>query len=78
MTDYLGVTFLGWIDLDRKRPAAVKLAAACERHRQKFGTEPTVCLTSPETAAALGDAGEVRVEARGHIARNTFLVGRDG
>ena len=69
--------YLGWFDPDKKRPASAKLAAACERYRSKFGQEPTLCLTHPDTAAALADVEGVDIQARNHVARNTFFVGRE-
>ncbi len=53
--------FLGWYDPDKKKPAREKLAEAIERHVEKFGAQPELCLTNAAEAAEL--AGEAVEEA---------------
>jgi hypothetical protein len=67
--------FLGWYDPDRKRPAAQKLAEAVERYVEKFGDEPSLCLTSAADAAELDGKTELPVRAVTFISRYTYYVG---
>ena len=71
-----GVTFLGWVDPDRKKPAHRKLADAIDRYREKYGVRPNVCLTSEQDAAELAgtDLG-IQIEGRHYISRHCFYVG---
>ena len=73
MTD---ITFLGWLDPDRKKSAAAKLADAIARHEEKHGITPTICLTSEQDAADLaGTDHGIQIEGRHYIARGVFYVG---
>lgn len=78
------MSFMGWYDPDRKKPARAKLADAIERYETKFGRTPLVCLTNVQDAAELAESsrtfpGEppVDVRARGYIARFVFYIGED-
>jgi len=76
-----GVTFLGWVDPDRKKPAHLKLGDAMQRHLEKFGVLPNVCLTSEADAVELNGRGAdlgVQIEGRGYISRGVFYVGHMG
>lgn len=70
--------FLGWFDPDKKRPARDKLADAIERHLEKFGEAPVLCLTHAVEAAELAadpKAPTLPIRAVGHLPRWTFYVG---
>ena len=71
-----GVTFLGWQDNDKKYPTHRKLEDAIERHIEKHGTRPNVCLTSEQDAAELaGQDFGIQIEGRHYISRGTMYVG---
>jgi hypothetical protein len=70
--------FLGWYDPDKKKPARDKLAEAIERHVEKFGADPRVCLTNATEAAELAadeKAPDILVRAAPFLPRWTFYVG---
>lgn len=70
--------FLGWYDPDKKKPTAVKLGDAIERHERKWGRRPTVALVNPEQASEITTAPlGVEIRPERHIAPNTFFVGED-
>lgn len=72
--------FLGWYDPDKKRPARLKLAEAIARYIEKFGVEPTTCLTHATEAAELAadkKAPTLPVRASGYVPRWTFYVGTE-
>ena len=72
--------FLAWFDPEKKKPARQKLAEAIERHVEKYGVAPTVCLTSAVEAAELdGDrlSPDIVVRAEPYLPRWTFYVGVD-
>ena len=72
--------FLGWYDPDKKKPARHKLTDAIERHVEKFGTAPEVCLTNVADAAELAadpKAPAILVRAESFLPRWTFYVGVD-
>jgi hypothetical protein len=72
------MTYFGWYDADKKRTAAQKLEAACDRYREKFSAEPTVVLCNPHDAQNLPQPPlGVMIEGRHYIALNTFYVGQD-
>lgn len=67
--------FLGWYDPDRKRPAIDKLADAVGRYVEKFGSSPSICLTSSSDAVDLAGKTDLPVRAVSYIARYTYYVG---
>lgn len=74
--------FLGIYDADKKRRVPDKLTNAIERYREKFGTEPTLCLTNHVEAMELANAGwhgadvpEVEIRSVRFLPRFTFYVG---
>ena len=71
-----GIVFLGWQDNDKNYPTHRKLADAIERHEEKHGVRPNICLTSEQDAAELADTDlGIQIEGRGYIARGTMYVG---
>ena len=73
MTD---ITFLGWLDPDRKKSAAAKLADAIARHEEKHGVRPNICLTSEQDEAELAGADHgIQIAGRHWLARGVFYVG---
>ena len=73
--------YLGWHDPDKKRPTRLKVLAAVERYREKFGSAPETCMTNPTDATDLSTAGTflngLRIRGVTYIPRNTFYVGVD-
>lgn len=70
--------YLGWYDANKKKPARQKLAEAIERHIEKFGVEPKICLTSStEASELLADkkAPSIAVRSEPFMPRWTFYVG---
>lgn len=77
------MSFVGWYDADRKKPARAKLAEAMERYEEKRGVPARLCLTSPLDAVDLMEPSRkypelpVEVQARSYIARFTYYVGEE-
>ena len=70
--------FLGWYDPDKKKPAREKVADAVERYRERFGGDPTTCMTGTIDAAELdrdAAAFDLIIAERSFIPRFTFYVG---
>jgi hypothetical protein len=66
--------YLAMYDPDRKVPAITKLTEAIARYVEKFGSQPTHCLTSYVDAETLADA-PIPVRPVSFISRHTFYVG---
>lgn len=74
--------FLGIYDADKKRRVEVKLNDAIKRYIEKFGSEPTLCLTNHQEAMELANAGwhgvdvpDVEIRSVGYVPRHTFYIG---
>jgi hypothetical protein len=72
-----GRMYLGWYDPDKKKTAAVKLAEAAARYREKWGRQPAVALVNAQDAVTLPGSERIEVRVVGHVAPNTFFVGED-
>ena len=67
---------MGWYDPNKKKKLKQKWAEALARYREKFGRDPSYCLTSPQDAAELAEMGvAITVRGRGFIARYTYYLG---
>ena len=72
--------FLAWYDADRKKKAVAKFNEAVERHIEKFGNRPTLCLAHPEIVEEIAKAAaslEIEVAAKSFLPKNTFYVGHE-
>lgn len=67
--------FVGWYDPDKRKLAETKLAEAVTRYVEKFGGNPTTCLTSKIDALAIGHVDGIKVRAVSYIPRYTYYVG---
>ena len=70
--------FLGWFDADKKKPVHQKVSEAIERHVEKFGTAPELCLVNPVDATELPaskHAPAIAVRVVDFLPRWTFYVG---
>jgi hypothetical protein len=70
--------FLAWYDPDRKRKPTLKFTDAIERYVEKFGEQPSVCLTTAELASEIASeaAGRaIEVLSKPYLPKNTFYVG---
>lgn len=69
------MTYLGWHDPDKKKPAQKKLEDAIARYRRKWGRNPLLALVN-HTAGPLEVTG-VEIRYVTHVTPNTFFVGAE-
>jgi hypothetical protein len=67
--------FLGWYDPDKRKSTATKVEEAVERYVEKFGSAPSLCLTSATDAGELTGKTDLPVRAVSYIGRYTYYVG---
>lgn len=70
------MTYLGWVDQDKKRKPATKVEQACKRFQEKNGRRPTLVMTNPAHVEDLQGIG-IAVHGRSYIAPNVFYVGEE-
>ena len=68
------ITYLGWQDVDKKRPFRRKLGDALAAYREKHGRPADIALLNPEDALLVGDVG-ITLLARSYVHRNVLYVG---
>lgn len=69
------MTYLGWYDPDKKKPAQKKLEDAIARYRSKWGRAPAMALVN-HAAGPLEVTG-VEIRYVGHVPTSAFFVGEE-
>lgn len=70
--------FFVWFDGDRKRRPHLKLGDAVAEYRAKYGVGPSICLTHPTDATAIGEqkaSFDFLIQSVAFVAVNTFYLG---
>lgn len=64
-----------WLDADKKRDLAEKVARAAARYAEKFGQRPNLCHVHPSTLDGPIELDGVRVVPAPNILKHHFWVG---
>jgi hypothetical protein len=75
----INMTGLLWLDADKKRDLAEKVARAVDRYHYKFGEHPDVCYVHPSALDnGLIELDGVRVIPATNVLKHHFFVGING
>lgn len=68
--------YLAWYDASKKLTPAEKIANACLRYQEKFGTMPTEVLLHPADAGdPLLEWPQLTMKPQANIGKNCYWVG---
>ena len=66
-----------WLDADKKRDIADKVARAAARYLSKFGQEPNLCYVNASMIDSTLQVNGVRVEPAHNVLKHHFWIGRE-
>ena len=64
-----------WLDDDKKRPLAEKVARAADYYQEKYGRLPELCLVNIQMLAAEQRIGKIKVQPARTVLRDHFWLG---